>query len=61
MIHQAVHVPAMSNDLLCPMQMRANEIRVQECPKFLEEHPDDTSHALRISQDGEDMLVPLSL
>ena len=43
MIHQAVHVPTMINDLLCPMQMRTNDIGVQECPKFLEEHPDDTS------------------
>ena len=46
MVHQAVHVPMMTNDLLCPMQMRVNDIAVQECPKFLIEHPDDTSHAL---------------
>ena len=59
--HQAVHVPTMTNDLLCPMQMRTNDIGVQECPKFLEEHPDDTSHALRINQNGEDMLIPLAL
>jgi hypothetical protein len=61
MIHQAVHVPTIINDLLCQMQMRANESGVQECPKFLLEHPDDTSHALQITQDGEDMLVPLAL
>jgi hypothetical protein len=60
-IHQAVHVPTMINDLLCPIQMRANEIGVQECPKFLQEHPDDTSHALKVTQDGEDMLIPLAL
>jgi hypothetical protein len=60
-IHQAVHVPTMINDLLCPMQMRANEIGVQECPKFLQEHQDDTSQALKITQDGENMLIPLAL
>jgi hypothetical protein len=61
MVHQAVHVPTMTNDLLCPMQMRVNEIGIQECPKFLEHRPDDSSHAIRISQDGEDLLIPLAL
>jgi hypothetical protein len=26
LIHQAVHVPTMENDLLCPMQMRMNDV-----------------------------------
>jgi hypothetical protein len=37
MIHQAVHVPTMDNNLLCPMQMRVNDVELQECPKFMEE------------------------
>jgi hypothetical protein len=61
MIHQAVHVPTMINDLLCPMQMRVNNVSIQECPKFLEEHPNDTSHALRINQDGEEFVIPFAL
>jgi hypothetical protein len=27
MTHQAVHVPTMENDLLCPMQMRVNDVQ----------------------------------
>jgi hypothetical protein len=37
MVHQAIHVPTMENDLLCPMQMRMNHTKVQDCPKFVEE------------------------
>ena len=33
MVHQAVHVPTMENNLLCPMQMRMNDIQLNECPK----------------------------
>jgi hypothetical protein len=60
-IHQAVHVPTMKNDLLCPMQIRVNDIEIQECPKFLLERPDDMSHALRVTQDGEELVIPLAL
>jgi hypothetical protein len=51
----------MTNDLLCPMQMRLNDIEIQECPKFLLDRPNDTSHALRTTQDGEELLIPLAL
>jgi hypothetical protein len=29
--HQAVHIPTMSNNLLCPMQMRLNDVIVDDC------------------------------
>jgi hypothetical protein len=46
MVHQAVHVPTMNNDLLCPMQMRVNDVELYECPKFMENNPSDASHSL---------------
>jgi hypothetical protein len=61
MIHQAVHVPTMENDLLCPMQMRMNDVEVHECPKFMEEAPSDTSHTLCVTQNGEDLCIPFGL
>jgi hypothetical protein len=61
MVHQAVHVPTMTNDLLCLMLMRVNDIEMQECPKFLLERLDDTSHALWTTQDGEELVIPLTL
>jgi hypothetical protein len=61
MVHQAVHVPTMENDLLCPMQMRMNDVKVNECPKFMETRPNDKSHTLRTTQDGEDLCIPFGL
>jgi hypothetical protein len=37
MVHQAVHIPTMDNGLLCLMQMRRNDIELNEYPKFMEE------------------------
>jgi hypothetical protein len=34
-VHQAVHIPTMLNNLLCPMQMRLNDVILDDCPKFL--------------------------
>jgi hypothetical protein len=61
MINQAAHVHTMVNDLLCPMQMLLNDVEVNDSPKFLLKHPDDTSHALRIRQDGDDFNIPFAL
>jgi hypothetical protein len=57
MTHQAVHIPTMEIDLLCPMQMRVNDVELQECPKFMEEWPSDMSHALHIAQHGDELCV----
>jgi hypothetical protein len=43
-IHQAVHILTMANNLLCPMQLRVNDVMVDEHPKFLHHHPTDTIH-----------------
>jgi hypothetical protein len=51
MMHQAIYIPTTENDLLYPMQMRMNDVDMQECPKFLEEHPNDTLHTLRVKPD----------
>ena len=61
MVHQAVHVPTMENDLLCPMQMRMSDIELRECPKFMEEQPNDRSHTLRAVQDGDELNISLGL
>ena len=34
-VNQAVSVPTLENNLLCPMQLRMNDITINECPKFL--------------------------
>jgi hypothetical protein len=60
-VNQAVHVPTMDNDLLCPMQMRMNDVELHECPKFMEGQPTDMSHSLRLVQDGDEIHIPFGL
>jgi hypothetical protein len=53
MVHQVVHIPTMEIDLLCPMQMRMNDVKAHECPKFMEEQPSNLSLAPRVTQAGD--------
>ena len=63
-INQAIHIESMANNLLCVMQLRMNDVKVFDCPKFLTESPTVLSHSLVIpSNEGDDynVGVPLSL
>ena len=61
-INQAMYIESVSNNLLCPMQIRMNDIKVFDCPKFLIENPENHDHTLTLpSGNGEDYKIPLSL
>jgi hypothetical protein len=45
-IHQALYFPEMSRCLLCPMQLRLNDVVLNERPKLLNAHPTDQDHAI---------------
>jgi hypothetical protein len=62
-VHQGIHIPHLEHNLLCPMQTRVNDIRVEECPKSLTQNPDNNMHAITIPQNIGDELyvIPLSL
>ena len=56
-LHQALHFPELSRCLLCPMQLRLNDVVVNERPKFLTHKPTEDDHALRV----EELLIPLDI
>ena len=61
-VHQAIHIPTMESNLLCPMQVQMNDVKVDETPKFLAENPTDTMHAIFSKDaDGIQVTIPLSL
>jgi hypothetical protein len=45
-IHQALYFPEMKRCILCPMQMRLNDVVLNERPKLLTTHPTDLDHAI---------------
>lgn len=60
-VHQAVHIPSMGNNLLCPMQMRMNDVIVDDCPKFLHHQPADTTHSITVMNRDDKQVIPLSI
>ena len=61
-INQTIHIRSMSNNLMCSMQIRMNDIKVFDCPKFLIENPENHDHTLTLPRgNGEDYKIPLSL
>ena len=61
-INQAVHVPTMANNLLCPMQLRLNDVKINECPKFLMDEPSDIDHAIEVTNpEGDHLVIPLTI
>jgi hypothetical protein len=61
MLHQAIHIPTMENNLLCPMQIRMNDIKVSETPKFLADNPTDKTHVITFHDGEASFIIPLSL
>jgi hypothetical protein len=47
----------MTRILLCPMQMRLNDVVINERPKFLTNHPTDNDHAMIIDY----LVIPLEI
>ena len=61
-VHQAIHIPTMESNLLCPMQVQMNDVKVDKTPKFLTENPTDIMHAISGKDgDGIQVTIPLSL
>ena len=63
-INQAIHIPAMPNNLLCVIQLRLNDVNVFERPKFLTEIPNCTDHSIVVSSTediNEKVVIPLAL
>jgi len=45
-INQAIYVPDMEVNLICPMQLRDNDIVVNDLPKFMQSKPTTNDHAI---------------
>jgi hypothetical protein len=55
--HQALHFNNMDHCLICPMQLRLNDVVINEQPKFLVHCPSEKDHAII----AENLLIPLEL
>lgn len=63
-INQAILIPSMKVNLLSSMQLRDNDIRVNDEPKCMVPNPTEYHHALLLpptEEDEEELLIPLSI
>jgi len=44
-LHQAIYIPDMEVNLICPMQLRDNDIEVNNLPKHMQDNPTTSKHA----------------
>jgi hypothetical protein len=47
-VHQAIHIPHLSHNLLSPFQMRLNDVTVNDIPRFLTDNPTEMTHTLSV-------------
>ena len=59
-IHQAIYVPTMDCNLICPMQVRMNDVKLDDKPKFLTGDPTNESHAISC-EDNTGTLINITL
>ena len=59
-IHQAVYVPTMDHNLICPMQVRMNDVKLDDKPKVLTEDATNESHAISC-EDNTGTLINITL
>ena len=59
-IHQALLVPTMDCNLICPMQVRMYDVKLDDKPKFLTEDPTNESHAISC-EDNTGTLINITL
>ena len=62
MIHQAIEIPTLSVNLLGTMQLRDNDVYVNEEPKHMARSPTQDHHCLKIERQGDiPLVIPLSI
>ena len=59
-IHQAIYVPTMDYNLICQMQVRMNDVKLDDKPKFLTEDPTNESHAISC-EDNAGALINITI
>ena len=55
-VHQAIHIETMDHSLLCPMQLRQNDIILDETPKCMVDNPTEEHHSMLVTTEAQDSL-----
>ena len=53
-VHQAIHIETMDHSLLCPMQLRTNDVILNETPKCMTDAPTEDNHSMLVTTDANE-------
>ena len=56
-MHQAIYVPTMDCNPICPMQVRMNDVKLDDKPKFPTEDPTNESHAISCEDNTGTLII----
>jgi hypothetical protein len=62
-VHQAINLPHFPHNLINPIQMRMNDVAVNETPKFQCTIPTNIYHTIKVKGDdlNDELVIPLDL
>ena len=60
-VHQTILKVHLHNNILCPMQMRIYDVKVNDIKKYLTENLTDQTHSIVMHEKWENLLIPLNL
>ena len=60
-VHQAILIYHLHNNILCPIQMKMYDVKVNEIPKYLTENPTDKTHSIVVHERRRNIVIPLHL
>ena len=62
-VNQAIYIPTISHNLISTMQVRLNDVKINETPRFLTDEPNELTHSIVIptADSEEPFVIPLSL
>ena len=63
-LHQAISIPHLDHNFVSPFQMRLNDVKVNDTPRFLTEKPSETTHTLIVPGafgTDDELVIPLGV
>jgi hypothetical protein len=62
-VHQAINLPHLPYNIPNPMEMRLNDVVVNETPRFQCANPTNISHTIAVKEDNmnDELVIPLDL
>ena len=56
--YQVILIDHLHNIILCPMEMKMYDVKLNDIPKYLTDNPTDQTHSILMHEKVETLLIP---